>query len=416
MNVEEARQVLWLKSNQRPLGELLDNGYLTEGRLSWAARKAYDPELKEAAQVLLNQKHPFSMPKQESREASRFDLGISIQEAQNTLWPFSRYKGQLMGQLVASRQLSLQDLGYAIENARDSKVKRAAIALSLIRLEQRVEELEVSSGNIKVVSGGRSYLNWKQLQLSYFQGMSIGAFFALVLGWSLFTLFNGFNRQGTKNATSLGELVSSWEGILALSIVVIFLLFVIWLINYLPNQIEKRFDKQIETYRRGEEGEERAVQQILQALDGNWTLFRNIDLPGRNRADLDIVLVGPPGVWTLEIKNYRGKYRNIGDRWEYFRNKAWKKLRSNPSHQAMQSAIRLANHFKADNLNVFVNPVVVWVSEDGDLQVEDPYVAVWTLEHLSDELGNIWHVEKLSNQEREKIIEKLSRLSKKAPL
>lgn len=30
MDIEEARKVLWLKSNPRPLGELLDEGYLTK--------------------------------------------------------------------------------------------------------------------------------------------------------------------------------------------------------------------------------------------------------------------------------------------------------------------------------------------------------------------------------------------------
>lgn len=54
----------------------------------------------------------------------------------------------------------------------------------------------------------------------------------------------------------------------------------------------------------------------------------------------------------------------------------------------MQSAVRLANHLKADNLKVFVNPVVVWVSE----------------------AGNSWQVEKLSKEEREKVIFKLSKL------
>jgi hypothetical protein len=45
MNIEEARKVLWLKSKPRPLGELLDAGYLTDDRLEWAAQWAYNPKL-----------------------------------------------------------------------------------------------------------------------------------------------------------------------------------------------------------------------------------------------------------------------------------------------------------------------------------------------------------------------------------
>ena len=54
MNLEEARKVLWLKSNPRPIGELLNEGYLNQSRLEWASEKAYDPALKEAAKLLLN--------------------------------------------------------------------------------------------------------------------------------------------------------------------------------------------------------------------------------------------------------------------------------------------------------------------------------------------------------------------------
>jgi len=38
MDLKDARKVLWLKRNPRPLGELLDEGYLTKDRLEWAAR------------------------------------------------------------------------------------------------------------------------------------------------------------------------------------------------------------------------------------------------------------------------------------------------------------------------------------------------------------------------------------------
>ncbi len=45
MGLEQARKVMWLRSNCRPLGELLDEGYLNQSRLEWAAEKAYDHSL-----------------------------------------------------------------------------------------------------------------------------------------------------------------------------------------------------------------------------------------------------------------------------------------------------------------------------------------------------------------------------------
>jgi len=63
MGLEEAGKVMWLRNNYRPLGDLLDEGYLNQARLEWAAAKAYDPRLKQAAQVLLDcQKRSSSEP------------------------------------------------------------------------------------------------------------------------------------------------------------------------------------------------------------------------------------------------------------------------------------------------------------------------------------------------------------------
>ena len=55
LSLEAARKVMWLRTNHRPLGELLDEGYLNQSRLERAAAKAYDPKLKQAAVVLLDE-------------------------------------------------------------------------------------------------------------------------------------------------------------------------------------------------------------------------------------------------------------------------------------------------------------------------------------------------------------------------
>jgi hypothetical protein len=197
-------------------------------------------------------------------------------------------------------------------------------------------------------------------------------------------------------------------------IVIIFLLglsvLVTWLAYLISDQITKRLERQIEAYRLGEEGEDRTVQMIVQALDGNWTLFRNISLPGRNNGDLDIVLVGPPGVWVLEVKNFRGEYRNIGDSWKYRQGKKWKNASTNPGRQAFDNAVRLGNFLKADNLKVFVNAAVVWANEESPLFVENPSTTVWLYNRLPDELGNIWQREKLSEAEQKKIAQKFNKL------
>lgn len=416
MNIEEARKVLWLKSDPRPLGELLDEGYLTKDRLEWAAAWAYNLKLKQAAQIMLeyiNQlpseaaKH--EAPKPDAKETSAaIEIPISLEKAWSTLWPFAPYKGQRMGELAEARQLSLKDLGFAIENAWDEKVRRAAIALALVRLNQVVQEPTPSAGFVHVVSGGRSYSERRESRLILLQGMVLGWTIILLLGMVWLLLSGALSPK--PSGVPITEIVTSpaqW-----VTVIVAFGLMLLggWLIASIPEQITKRLDKQIEDYRLGQEGEDNVVQLIVQALDGSWHVFRNVVIPGRNKADLDLVLVGPPGVWALEVKNFRGEFRNQGETWEYMRGKTWKAASKNPSRQANNNSLRLKNFLKADGINAFVNSAIIWANSEGKLAIENPTVTVWQYSRLADELGNIWQGEKLSEPERNKIIEKLTKL------
>jgi hypothetical protein len=413
MNIEEARNVLWLKSNPRPLGELLDEGYLTRDRLEWAAQWAYNAKLKQAAKILLDATKVDLLADANEKAANSgqsqsLQIGISLEKARETLWPFSPYKGQPMGALVESKQLSLKDLGYAIDTAWDEKVRRAAMALLALRLKQTVEEPVPSAGFVKYKSSGRSFSEREQLRLTLIEGLFLGFCFALSI--SVFIFFVAKSSEQGQVSKSFASVVSTPMGIVALLILVAFLGFLTWLFMFIFDRITNRLDKKIKEHRIGQEGEERVLQFILQALDGNWHIFRNVELPGRNKGDLDLILVGPPGIWVLEIKNFNGEYRNTGETWEYRRGRKWKLASANPSRQAMNNAVRLANFLRADNIDVFVNPVVVWANPESPLSVENPSVAVWPADRLADELGNIWQREKLAETERDKIVEKLSKL------
>lgn len=408
MNIEEARKVTWISTNPRPMGELLDSGFLTRDRLEWAARKAYDPRLKEAAQVLLDGlRTPASqnMPTI-SQQQHTFQVDLPLDQARATLWPFSPFKGQSMGMLVESRRLTIKDLGYAIDTAWDERVKQAAITLLLARLQQTIQEPAPPAGHMKIISTGRSFAQRQETRYVLLQGTFFGASIAsgvAVLIWDM-------NRTHASSAKTISEALLTSTGIFSLVVALIVLGLASWAFSAIFNQIIKSFDKKIQQYRLGQEGEERVVHSVAQALDGNWSLFRNVELPGRNKGDLDLILVGLPGIWVLEVKNFNGEYRNIGDAWELRKGKSWKKAFANPSRQAEKNAVRLSNFLKADRLNIFVHPVVVWANPESALMVENPKVAVWQYTQLSEELGNIWQSPKISQTDRDKVIEKLTKL------
>jgi hypothetical protein len=122
MTLEQARKVPWLRSRPKPLGELLKEGYLDRSRLEWAAKSAYDPRLKEAAQVILDWQprgtgEPTGIKKGEGtapKSRTPVRVGISLEEARATVWPFSPFRGQSM-ELCLTRAIFLKDLAYGGE-------------------------------------------------------------------------------------------------------------------------------------------------------------------------------------------------------------------------------------------------------------------------------------------------------------
>ena len=57
------------------------------------------------------------------------------------------------------------------------------------------------------------------------------------------------------------------------------------------------------TFAQGREGEERIVNSLVNSLGAGWYIFRNFVLPTENE-DIDMVLVGPGGIYTIEVDNY----------------------------------------------------------------------------------------------------------------
>jgi hypothetical protein len=419
MSLAEAREVMWLRNNHRPLGELMDEGYLNKARLEWAAMSAYDPSLKQAAQVILDsQEHPpqdsgtVNMRTDPETLSLRvpLDVGIAMEEARATLWPFRPFRDQPMGKLVEARQLTLKDLGYAIENAWHERVRRAASALMLIRLNQTLLEPSPSAGPVRVFSGGRSYPLKQQFKLTFMQGFLAGAAIIISLAFSLWIFVS---QQASPPSMSISELLDPRAGaatlVLRVLIVVIFTAAIMWLTDAVFDRIMNVFDKRIGRYRQGQEGEDTVLEIVRQSLDGNWHLFQNLTLPGLKRTDIDMVLVGPHGVWVLEVKALTGEYRNIGDDWEFRVGRRWRFSRTNPSRQARRNAARLSNFLKADGIKQWVSAAVVWANQEGSIAVEDPTICVWSLDRLPDELGNLWGTT-VSTITQSQIVDKLRRL------
>ena len=216
-------------------------------------------------------------------------------------------------------------------------------------------------------------------------------------------------RQPSRAGLTLLGWAQSPSGLAALALLVGVIGLVVLGILLL-SRLRRWLEAEIEADRLHREGESRVAGVVQQTLDGKWTLFRDLRLNGRGRACLDAVLVGPPGVWALDIQNWSGIYRNTGDRWEIRQGQSWKACKKSPSRQARSSAARLKSWLKAGKIKAPVDCAVVWADQENPLLVEDPSVDVWPLERLADELGNLWREEELPPELRDRIVEKLAKL------
>jgi len=75
----------------------------------------------------------------------------------------------------------------------------------------------------------------------------------------------------------------------------------------------ERLSRSAELWERGAEGE-RTTARVLDRLPSTeWTVFHDVRWPGRRLANVDHVVIGPPGVFVIDSKNWSGSIEIRGD-------------------------------------------------------------------------------------------------------
>jgi hypothetical protein len=70
-----------------------------------------------------------------------------------------------------------------------------------------------------------------------------------------------------------------------------------------------RLQRSAEMYERGAEGERRTAEVLAGLPSDAWTVFHDLRWPGRRFANVDHIVVGPPGVFVIDSKNWAGTIR-----------------------------------------------------------------------------------------------------------
>jgi hypothetical protein len=153
------------------------------------------------------------------------------------------------------------------------------------------------------------------------------------------------------------------------------------------------------------------VQAIRDVLDKRWTVFRNLELPNSYNGDIDLVLVGPGGIWVMEVKTYTGNWevRN-GSYYKETIDGNWKVLKRGPGAQVCTNMDTLCDYLNEQRINYWnsVNKVVVMAGR-GNVYIHSTGTTVWRRGDLHDRLRNLnarkdlsqTHVDRIVNVLRE---------------
>lgn len=68
----------------------------------------------------------------------------------------------------------------------------------------------------------------------------------------------------------------------------------------------ERLHRAAELWERGAEGERRTAEALAAPPAHEWTVFHDVPWPGRARANIDHVAVGPTGVFVIDSKHWSG--------------------------------------------------------------------------------------------------------------
>ncbi|MBX0330187.1 NERD domain-containing protein [Oscillochloris sp. ZM17-4] len=367
---------------------LLREYLLRERALLWLARQSASPAEALAAAELAYQLAPGdevvqraiiavreragALPTPAQSQASlsgavALSTGMTLGEASAVIWPFKGINRPI-GDALDDGTIVLHDLAYGVEKARDRRVRDAARTILYSTIVGA--EPERGARPLRVIKGGR-YAERKERQALLFAGMIGAVGLMLWAGLMVASIVNLWLRSG-------------W--LISLLILVLFGV-VIGLQRLLD-----RFVEESRSYRLGRWGEERAADSLRGLLSDEWTLVQNFSFPNRAWGDIDLLLVGPGGIWALEVKAYSGAIRNLGDTWERLHKGTWRRLQAHPGKQARRNAVNLKTYLDQQGVAVkWVEAVVVWAGDEddgdetGSLSVKDPDTRVWRANSLAED-------------------------------
>ena len=134
-------------------------------------------------------------------------------------------------------------------------------------------------------------------------------------------------------------------------------------------------------YLGGWNGEKRVVEVLRTSLENDYFLINNVRFRD-SHGDIDHIVLGPNGIFSIETKNWRGKITCNGDSWQ---REDRPLVGTSPSEQAKKNAFRVRNAIENNekkSFNSWIEPILVFTNKHAKLYLNNPTVAVLKLQQL----------------------------------
>lgn len=120
----------------------------------------------------------------------------------------------------------------------------------------------------------------------------------------------------------------------------------------------------------GIQGEEKVRAQLRKILSSDYFVFYNYPSP---HGDIDALVVGPTGVYVLEVKNINGHITVDGDNWDRIKigrgGTAYKPKIGSPSLQAKRNATFVRDLLRENGINLRVQAIVVLANPEAKVNI-----------------------------------------------
>lgn len=174
------------------------------------------------------------------------------------------------------------------------------------------------------------------------------------------------------------------------------------------------FFSRYSSYKSGLTGENKALIDLEQ-LPNDYHLFNNLLITdGDRKRELDLVIVGPTGLFVVEVKNHNGKIKGAVEDKQWIQHKVGRRgtpyssKMYNPLKQLGGQIFSLSQLMKNMDVNVWIEGIVYFTNKDVRLDISGENSKVIGDKHLLQQyILNYPYRKKLNNDDIGIIVSKL---------